>query len=252
MQHHSGLVLEKRADEQAMSRAAADFLLSEISRKPDLLLCTATGASPTRTYELLAEQSRRDSAKFRQIRVLKLDEWGGLAMDDPGSSETYLRRHLLGPLAISNDRYTSFNSEPADPEAECERIRTWLQSHGPIDVCILGLGTNGHLAMNEPAELLKPFAHVAQLANTTLAHSMLAQSARRPSYGLTLGLSEIFQSRKIVLLVSGAHKSKQLARLISGEVSTQFPASLLWLHSNVICFCDQAAASELGTIQPTS
>ena len=166
-------------------------------------------------------------------------------MDDPGSCEFYLRQHVLGPLGISKDRYTGFQSQPGDPEAECGRIRSWLNATGPVDVCILGLGTNGHLAMNEPSEALKPFAHVAQLAKTTLGHSMLAQAASKPSYGLSLGLSDIFQSRRIVLLVSGTQKSEQLARLMDGEISTQFPASLLWLHPAVTCFCDADAASKL-------
>ena len=241
----SGLVLSKRATAEEMSRAAADLVLAELRRKPDLLLCTATGASPTRTYQLLAEEHGRAASLFQRLRILKLDEWGGLAMDDPGSCEFYLRQHVLGPLGISKDRYTGFQSQPGDPEAECARIRSWLSANGPIDVCILGLGTNGHLAMNEPSEALKPFAHVAQLAKTTLGHSMLAQAASKPSYGLTLGLSDIFQSKKIVLLVNGTQKSEQLARLMDGEISTQFPASLLWLHPAVTCFCDADAASKL-------
>jgi len=233
-----GIVLSKHSTAEQMSRAAADLVLEELRRKPDLLLCTATGASPTRTYQLLAEERERDPALFQRLRILKLDEWGGLAMDDPGSCETYLQQYVLGPLGVSKDRYVGFQSQPRDPEAECARIQTWLNSNGPVDVCILGLGTNGHLAMNEPAEALKPFAHVAQLAKTTLGHSMLAQSARRPSFGLTLGLSDIFQSRKIALPVIGSQKSEQLARLMKGEISTQFPASLLWLHPAVTCFCE--------------
>jgi len=241
----NGIVLSKHSNAEEMSRAAADLLIGELRRKSDLLLCTATGASPTGTYQVLAEERGRNAALFQRFRVLKLDEWGGLAMDDPGSCEAYLRQHVLGPLGISNDRYAGFESQPKDPEAECVRIRTWLRANGPIDVCVLGLGTNGHLAMNEPADVLKPFVHVAQLAQTTLAHSMLAQSARRPSFGLTLGLSDIFHSKQIVLLVSGAQKSEQLARLMNKQISTQFPASLLWLHPAVTCFCDAAAAIKL-------
>ena len=166
----SGIVLSKYSTAEEMSRAAADFLIAELRRKPDLLLCTATGASPTRTYEMLAEERGRNAGLFQRLRILKLDEWGGLAMDDPGSCECYLQQHVLGPLGVSKDRYTGFQSQPNDPDAECARMRSWLGANGPIDVCLLGLGTNGHLAMNEPADVLDPFAHVAQLAQTTLAH----------------------------------------------------------------------------------
>lgn len=228
------------------SRAAADLIVSEVRAKPDLLVCCATGASPTRTYELLADEYRRNPRLFQQLRILKLDEWGGLAMDDPGSCEAYLRKHVLGPLGISSDRYIGFESNAKDPEAQAARIRTWLGQNGPIDICILGLGTNGHLAMNEPGETLQTFAHVAKLAAATLGHSMLSEAKRKPAYGLTLGLTEIFQSRKVLLLVSGANKSEQLARMVDGGISTQFPASLLWLHSSVNCFCDEAAAAKLS------
>src|SRR5438132_766182 len=98
------------SDFEKASRAAADLIVSALRTKPDLLVCCATGASPTRTYELLADEHRRNSSLFQNIRILKLDEWGGLAMDDPGSCEAYLRKHVLGPLAISKDRYVGFES----------------------------------------------------------------------------------------------------------------------------------------------
>ncbi len=137
IEHRRGLKLNKYSDYEQMSRAAADFILSELRARPGLLLCTATGASPTRTYELLAEQFQRSPSTFQSLRVLKLDEWGGLAIDDPGSSETYLRKHLLGPLGIPPERYLGFDSDPRDPETECGRIRNWLAQNGPIDICVL-------------------------------------------------------------------------------------------------------------------
>jgi galactosamine-6-phosphate isomerase len=241
-QQSNNLGVKVLPDAEAVGRAGADLIISELRAKPNLVLCTATGASPTRAYELLAEEFRRSPQLFKQLRILKLDEWGGLAMDDPGSCEAYLRRYVLGPLAISSDRYIGFQSEPKNPDQEAARIREWVAANGPIDICVLGLGTNGHLAMNEPAETLQPFAHVAKLAQTTLGHGMLAASKRKPAYGLTLGLSEIFHSKRILLLVSGSGKTQQLARLRQQQISTQFPASLLWLHPNVSCFCDQQAA----------
>src|SRR3954447_19860067 len=97
------LIVERDFD--SARRSAANLVISELRAKPNLLLCTATGASPTRTYQLLAEECARNPSLFRELRILKLDEWGGLAMDDPGSCEAYLRKHVLGPLAISTHRY---------------------------------------------------------------------------------------------------------------------------------------------------
>src|SRR5262249_48201744 len=111
-----------------------------------------------------------------------------------------------------------------------------------IDLCVLGLGVNGHIGMNEPAPSLQPEAHVARLAATSLRHSMLKNSRRAPTYGLTLGMAEILSSREILLLVSGANKRQPLRRLMSRELTTEFPASFLWLHPNWILFCDHDAA----------
>jgi galactosamine-6-phosphate isomerase len=242
----SGLILQSYPDYERLSRAAFEVIMGQLRSRPDLLLCAATGASPTRIYELMAEQFRREPELFEKLRILKLDEWGGLAMDDPGACEFYLRQHLLEPLSIPEERYTGARSDVRFPEKECARIRDWVREHGPIDVCVLGLGSNGHLAMNEPAEALHPTAHVATLAHTTMNHAMLAQSKSRPTYGMTLGMAEILQSRKILLPVSGAAKSDQLARLMNKKITTQFPASFLWLHPDVACFCDAAAAAKLG------
>ena len=233
-------------DHESLSRQGAKRVVSAIAGKPDLLLCAAGGATPLRTYQLLAEHYTREPEAFRSLRVVKLDEWGGIAMDDPGSCENQLRTHLLSPLGVSDDRYLGFNSNPVDPTAECERVRHRLASEGPIDLCVLGLGTNGHVAMNEPAASLPPAAHVARLTEATLAHSMLAKARSKPGFGLTLGLQEILASREILLLVSGASKREPLRRLLRREITTEFPASLVWLHPNWTLLCDRNAADGLN------
>ena len=104
-------------------------------------------------------------------------------MDDPATCEFQLRRTLIAPLS-AGDRYTAFESQPADPAAECARIASWLAANGPIDMCVLGLGMNGHLGFNEPANQLTPHAHVAELAETSMTHAMLEQTTGRPTYGV--------------------------------------------------------------------
>ena len=227
---------------EAMSRAAADWLSQEIRRNPAALLCLATGASPARAYDLLAARRHSDPGLFRQLRILKLDEWGGLAPDDPGTSESHLQGRLVRPLRLQR-RFFGFRSRPADPQAECDRIQRWLQRHGPIDVCVLGLGINGHLAFNEPAAFLQPHAHVARLSRASLGHSMVKESRRRPRFGLTLGMADLLQARRILLLVSGSTKRSPLARLLCREIAARFPASFLWLHPDVTLLCDVKSLS---------
>jgi galactosamine-6-phosphate isomerase len=227
---------------EGMSRRAAAMIVEELRRQPDLMLCAASGATPERCYALLAEARRSEPKLFDRLRVLKLDEWGGLPMNDAATCEAYLRRHLIEPLGIGADRYLTFKSDAPDPRAECERVRALLAGRPPIDLCLLGLGVNGHLGLNEPADALQPFMHVAGLAESSKQHSMLSAAARRPEYGMTLGMAEILAARKVVLLVSGANKREPLARLRVPQVSTAFPASLLWLHRDVTCFYDGEAA----------
>lgn len=221
-----------------LSQIAKDQIIRAMEEKPDLLLCTATGNSPTKTYELLAEEFVSDPMKFSKIRVIKLDEWGGIEPEESGSCESYLRENLLGPLQISNERYIGFNSNPENPLQECTRISTHLAKDGPIDLCILGFGSNGHLALNEPAEFLQAQCHVAELSSSSLNHKMTSGMKKKPSYGLTLGMADILYSKQILILISGSGKSKMVKQLLSGMVSTQLPASFLWLHPNTVCLID--------------
>jgi len=229
-------------DREALSWHAAGLIEQEIQGRPNLLLCTAAGSTPERTYLLLAEKKLTKAHLFDQLRIIKLDEWGGLPSDHEATCESYLQRLLIRPLGIPDDRYIAFGGDSHDPQAECERIRRALSQHSPIDLCVLGLGANGHLGLNEPAEALTPFAHVAKLAESSLKHPMLGSASGQVRYGLTLGMAEIMQSRKVLLLVSGAHKRQPLRRLLKLEISSRFPASFLWLHPDVTLLYDQSSA----------
>jgi galactosamine-6-phosphate isomerase len=125
-------------------------------------------------------------------------------------------------------------------------MQTMLAEQGPIDLCVLGLGANGHLAFNEPADLLHYGPHAAELSPESMQHPMIDVARSRPRYGLTVGIGDILRSRRVLLLVSGAHKASQLKRLMSGEITTRFPASLLSLHPEATILCDATAAGGLG------
>ncbi len=231
-------------DYEALSGIVADRLVEFLRRQPNALVCLASGATPTRTYELLVEHGLREPTLFRQCRMLKLDEWGGLPANDLATCEHHLRTTIIDPLRIG-ERYTAFTTQADIPESECTHVSSWLRENGPIDMCILGLGVNGHLGFNEPADALQPFAHIARLSEASLRHAMLNPATGRPTYGLTLGMAEILQSREILLLVNGRSKQQPLKELISQRISTSFPASFLWLHPNVTVYADAAAAAEL-------
>jgi len=235
--------LHVAADYEAMSRAAADCIAAEVRQKPDALLCLATGASPARAYELLADKRRDEPHLFDRVRLMKLDEWGGLKPTDPGSCEAYLRQKLVEPLLVGTDRFFGWKCRPTNPRAECRRIADWLAANGPIDLCILGLGLNGHLGFNEPADVLAAGPHVAALSETSTTHSMLGEARGKVRHGFTLGMADLLHSRQVLLLVSGAAKAAPMRRLFTRQITTQFPASLLWLHPAFVIFADRAALS---------
>jgi galactosamine-6-phosphate isomerase len=237
-----GLVVQVEPDSSSAGRAAAQVIIQAIQKKPNLILCVATGSSPIPAYHELAAHATDTPDLFRGLRILKLDEWMGLDPDDPASCEVYIRSRLLRPLNIDERRYVGFELGGGSSESDCRRISDWLERNGPIDLSVLGLGDNGHLGLNEPGATLAPFCHEAQLAETSRAHSMLAVARRQPRSGVTLGMGDLLRSRHILLIVTGAHKRTPLRRLLQREVSTQFPASLLWLHARVTCVCDEAAA----------
>ncbi len=229
--------------EEDIGRMCADIITAEIRKKPSLLLCAATGASPTIAYRLLGEQKKQEPALFDELRILKLDEWQGLRMSDDATSESYLQKHLIEPLGISEDRYFTFESNPEDPQKECMRIERVVKEQGPIDLCLLGIGANGHLALNEPAEELTPGPHLAELSESSLQHPMIKPFAATIRYGLTLGISDIMRSEKVLLLIQGAQKREIVRRLLAGKVSIHLPASLLGLRQGVTYLCHKDVLS---------
>ena len=228
-------------DHDEMSQKAATLIARALRLRPGLRLGLATGATPTRTYERLAQMRRRASSLFRRVRIVKLDEWLGLPPAHPATCETYLRENVLVPWGVPRSRYHGFRSRPRDARAECARLARWLAREGPFDLCVLGLGRNGHLLMNEPADGLPAGPHVARLAASTRAHSMVRAMKTPPRRGLTMGLADILRSRAILLLVSGRHKAAPLRRMLGGRVTMRCPASLLWLHPDVTVLCDHDA-----------
>lgn len=148
--------IEYYHDYAAMSAAGASIVTKAIRSRPDMLLCTATGHSPLELYQELVYRSKHEKKLYRQMRVIKLDEWIGLGHNAEGTCEQYLRSNLINPLAINDNRYLAFDAETLDPPKECVRMQLLLKQSAPIDLCILGLGKNGHLGFNEPGSYLQP------------------------------------------------------------------------------------------------
>jgi len=231
---------------EVLSGKAKDIIVREIKKKPNLLFCAATGGSPTETYRLLGNEFQKNPKLFDQLRIIKLDEWGGIPMTHRSTCETYLQLHLVQPLQIPDSRYSGFISNAKDTQMECVRIQNQLEQSGPIDICILGLGMNGHIAFNEPTEYLQPHSHVATLSDKSLQHPMASGMQEKLQYGFTLGMTDILSSKMILILISGAKKKDITKKFLSKKITTSVPASFLWLHPNVTCLIDDEALGEMG------
>lgn len=223
-----------------MSIRAADLVMENLTRNPRLLFCASTGHSPAGLYEEMVVRYRTRPERFQQLRVLKLDEWGGLPHHHPVTCEHFLRQRLLEPLAITDERYFSFLSDAEVPDAECHKVQTILQQEGPIDVCILGLGKNGHLGFNEPARKLEANCHCTPLSEESLGHSMIDSLKVKPRFGITLGMDDILASKMIILLVTGNGKQDVVSELLRQKPTPALPASFLWTHENTECFLDRS------------
>lgn len=230
-------------DHEAMSQQASNIITAQLTQKPDSLLCAATGGSPSRMYALLHHEAGQHPGLFARMKLIKLDEWGGLPPHHPASCEAYLQAQLIKPLGISRDRYLAFQSDAADPANECRRIQQELSRSGPIDLCVLGLGVNGHIAFNEPSDGLQAACHVAELSSQSLQHAMVADMDAKPTYGYTLGMADILQAKQIILLITGKNKEQATRSLLSGKITSRLPASFLSLHPNACCLIDQQAVS---------
>ena len=229
---------------EEVSNCAAEIVLQAVKIKPDLVLCLATGSTPTRLYEILSKDS--NVPLLSRVRIVQLDEWRGFEAGHDALCSTYLQRHVVRPWAVDSSRFLSFHGNAVDPEAECARVESTLESWGGIDVSILGLGVEGHLGFNEPQPLQKGLtdrAHLAQLAESSKIHAMLNSASC--DQGLTLGMGALLTAKQTLLLVTGAGKSNALRDAVLQSPSSLYPASVLLRKAlgQVVLLSDKAAAA---------
>ena len=204
-------------------------------------LCVASGDSPRGVYAALAEWQRSGELDTSRLVVVKLDEWHRMSMDDPATCEVFVRDLVLGPLGIPAERYVGFDSDAADPAAECARIDREVDRIGGIGVAVLGIGRNGHIGLNEPGPALEARSHFVKITERTKEHAMIA--GRTVDYGLTLGMRDLLASRHALVLATGSGKEAALETLFSGKITLDCPATLMLLHPNLDIICDASVVA---------
>jgi glucosamine-6-phosphate isomerase len=221
------------------SAAAARRIADLVARKPDATLCLASGETPIETFRQLVMLSRAGATDLSRCTFVGLDEWVGFGPADDGSCAFYLYRDLFHPLAIRPEQIHYFDAKAADLQAECARIDAVLAERGGLDFMLVGIGMNGHIALNEPGTPFTLRCHVADLAETTKqVGQKYFQTETALSQGITLGLQHFTDAHEVMLMASGPRKAAILRQALTGPVTTDCPASIVQTHPNALVWTD--------------
>lgn len=225
-----------------MSKAAAQIIADQVRKKPDSVLGLATGSTPLGMYQELIRIHKEEGLSFAKVTTINLDEYVGLAPDHPQSYHYFMWENLFNYLDIPKDQIHILNGLAKDLEAEAEAYDQ-LTVQYPMDIQVLGIGENGHIAFNEPGAFIAP-THVVELTESTIqANSRFFDKAEDvPRRALTMGLRGIMSAKEIILLASGPKKAKAVRSFISAPMSMDTPASILQVHPKVYVFADEEAA----------
>lgn len=234
--------------EDALATALASRLIDAIARNPRLVLGLPTGRTPLSLYRALRELTARSHIDWSSVRTFNLDEFAGLGGDDPGSYRAFMQAALFDHVPIDPDNIDMLDGRAPDLAAECRRYEAAIADAGGIDIQILGIGSNGHIGFNEPADELHAHTHIATLQRATLeANAMLfgGDLERVPKCALSMGMGTILAARQIVMIAIGAEKSDCVSGMINDLISTRLPASFLQVHPHATVMLDHAAAAKL-------
>lgn len=226
-----------------MSRAACEIVLEKVNTTKEFVLGLATGSTPEGLYKCLIHAHQVEKYSFQHVITFNLDEYLGLDENHPNSYHYYMKTKFFEHVDIPTNNIHLPNGMADNINDECQHYDEKIRDAGNIDLQILGLGVNGHIGFNEPGTSFKSRTHFVQLDSLTRKANAKYFHALQdvPQKAITMGIGNIMESKKILLLVSGVKKAAALERLINGEVGEQFPASILKRHKHVTIIADCAS-----------
>ena len=257
------MTIQRFDDEDALAAALATRVLAAIVANPELVLGLPTGRTPLAFYRELRERSggpsrrpRRSRATSRggnridwsQVRTFNLDEFVGVDGSDPGSYRAFMQAELFDHVSIDPANIDMLDGKAPDLKAECRRYDAAITDAGGIDLQILGIGANGHIGFNEPADGLCAHTHIAELERKTReANAQLfgGDWTTVPERALSMGMATILGARNIIMMATGAEKADAVRAMVEGLITTQLPASFLQVHPRVTVMLDGAASRRL-------
>ncbi len=234
-------------DQAAAAQAAADIIERFLNEAAPAVLGVATGATMEEPFAEVVRRYRLGRLSMTRTEVYLLDEYIGLERHDPSTFANTVKRLLVQRTDLPADAVHGPDPHAADLHAACEEYERQVRS-AQIGLQLLGIGTNGHIAFNEPGSVFSSTTRVVRLSQRTLADNaaIFASGTSMPATAITQGISTILAAEKLLLIACGKHKARAVSLAIEGPLSEALPASALQLHRNVTAIVDAAAASLLS------
>ena len=234
-------------DYNAMSRQAANVIAAQVIMKPDCVLGLATGSTPVGAYQQLAKWQQQGDVTFKDVRTVNLDEYRGLSGTHDQSYRYFMNTNLFDHIDIDKANTYVPNGMAEDVDAECAAYDERIQEFGGIDLQLLGIGHDGHIGFNEPADHFSCGTNCVELTDMTIDANarFFANRDDVPRQALTMGMQAIMQAKAVLMVVSGADKAEIIRKSFCGPITPEVPASILQLHPNVTLVGDEAALAGL-------
>jgi glucosamine-6-phosphate deaminase len=251
------LLIQENYD--AVCRWAAAYIASRIraffpARERPFVLGLPTGSSPLGVYRELITLHKDGALSFADVVTFNMDEYAGLDADHPQSYARFMKDNFFSSIDIAPENTHILNGMAVDPEAECNAYEECIKAHGGIELFLGGMGSDGHIAFNEPGSSLNSRTRIKTLTrDTKLANSRFfgGDLQKVPGTALTVGVGTIMDAREVLIIVSGRQKARALQAAVEGGVSHFWPLSCLQTHPRAVIVCDEDATEELkvGTVR---
>ena len=238
--------LIKAADPKEVGKLAADLFEALIRTKPACVIGLATGSTPLPLYRELIAREKAGKIDFTRVRSANLDEYKGLAPDHPQSYRRFMQENLFDHISIKPENTIVPDGLAEDVQAMCEDYERQIEAWGGVDLQLLGIGHDGHIGFNEPADHFPGMTHEVELTAMTRDANkrFFASLDEVPTAAFTMGIGTVMAAKKIVMVVTGADKHDILMKSFFGPVTPEVPASILQFHPDVTVICDAAAWGE--------
>jgi len=235
-------------DYQHMSKTAAQIVVEVLNTKPNAVLGMATGSTPLGLYQELVRLHREEDLDFSRVTTFNLDEYVGLPVNHQQSYHYFMHEHFFQHVNIPRHNINIPSGTTSNYPAFCQWYEQRIAECGGIDLQILGIGSDGHIAFNEPGSSLSSRTRLKTLSKQTIDDNARFFERREmvPVYAITMGVGTILDARRLVLIASGKAKAKAIARAVEGPVTSMITASAIQLHRLATVIVDEEAASGLA------